>query len=63
VSRRTADCHLVSRRLGLSGRLGTLIGRHGIWRNAIVALSPTLKAKMMKPLTVACITLFGVVAC
>ena len=55
----------LSRRLGLSGRLGTLIaaGTGICGATAIVALSPTLNAKDDETAyAVACVTLFGVVA-
>jgi len=55
----------LSKRIGLSGRLGTLIaaGTGICGATAIVALSPTIKAKADETsYAVACITLFGVVA-
>lgn len=55
----------ISRRLGLSGRLGTLIaaGTGICGATAIVALSPTIKARDSETAyAVACITLFGVMA-
>ncbi len=55
----------ISKRLGLSGRLGTLIaaGTGICGATAIVALSPTINAKDNETAyAVACITLFGVVA-
>jgi uncharacterized integral membrane protein (TIGR00698 family) len=55
----------ISRRIGLSGRLGTLIaaGTGICGATAIVALSPTINARDSETAyAVACITLFGVIA-